>query len=98
MANITIKNWIYEDIQGKAFCNNKTIVWNKHYDFDKNGNEVPVFTIKVNSKVRETEKAICFDCVYWWLGSGLRNSINFTEYTGHKVWIPKSAILEIQGV
>lgn len=88
---IILKSWIYEEIQSKAFCKGKTIVWNKNFEYDKNGKEIVTYTIKVNGIVRETEKAICFDCVYWYHRS---RTVNFTEYTGYKVWIPKSAILE----
>ena len=87
---IMLKSWIYEKIQGEAFGKGKTIVWNKQVEYDKNGEETYVYTIKVNSIVKETEKAIYVDCVYWYHGG---RSINFTEYTGYKVWIPKSAIL-----
>ena len=87
---ITLKSWIYEKVQSEAFVKSKTIVWNKKVDHDKDGNETEVYTIKVNGIVKETEKAICFDCVYWYHGG---RNMSFTEYTGYKVWIPKSAIL-----
>ena len=90
MANLTLKTWIYEKIASEAFCKGKTIVWKKHLDLI-NGGDKEVYTIKIKEIVRETEKAICVDCVYWY---NLSRSVNFTEYTGYKVWIPKSAILK----
>lgn len=84
-----IKDWIYKKVQSEAFCKGKTIVWDKVFDYDEKGNETEVFTIKVNKIVKETAKAVCVDCVFWKQGY----SVNFTEYTGYNVWIPKSAIL-----
>ena len=90
MTHLTLKNWIYEKVASEAFCKGKTIVWHKHFDFI-NGEEEEVYTIKIKEIVRETEKAVFVDCVYWY---HLSRSVNFTEYTGYKVWIPKSAILK----
>ena len=88
--NIIIKKWIYEKIQN--LCSNRTIVWHKNVETNfETGEETITYTIKVNGIVRETEKAVCYDCVYWYIGG---RSINFTEYSGHKVWIPKSAIID----
>lgn len=92
MKSITIKSWIYEEIQSKAFCQSKTIVWNKQYDFDDNGDEIAIYTIGVKDIIKETEKAICFNCKYW---STRSYRPNFTVYDGYKVWIPKSAILKM---
>ena len=86
--NIILKDWIYKKIQSEAFCKNKTIVWEKTMSFE-NGDIIDTYSIKVDSIVRETEKAVCVNCVYWWLGY---REVNFTEYKGYKVWIPKSAI------
>ena len=86
-----LKSWIYEKIQSEAFCKGKTIVWDKQYDYDMNGKEIVTYTIKVDSIERETEKAVLVNCMYWYHGS---RTVNFTEYKGYKVWIPKSAILE----
>ena len=89
--NIILKSWIYEEIQSKAFCKGKTIVWKKQLEYGDDGKVITSYVIKVDHIVKETEKAICFDCVYWYHGS---RTVNFTEYTGYKVWIPKSAILK----
>ena len=86
---LTLKSWIYKEIQSKAFVNSKTIVWNKNIDM-VNGKEVETFTIKVKEIVRETEKAVLVNCIYWYQGG---RAVNFTEYDGYKVWIPKSSIL-----
>ena len=86
---MSIKSWIYEKIQSEAFCKGKTIVWDKEYEYDHTGKEIVVYTIKYNSIVKETEKAVCVDCTYWYHGG---RRVSFTEYTGYKVWIPKSAI------
>jgi hypothetical protein len=86
---LTLKSWIYKDIQSKAFCNSKTIVWNKNIE-RKGGKEVETFTIKVKEIVRETEKAVLVNCIYWYHGG---RAVSFKEYDGYKVWIPKSSIL-----
>jgi len=88
----TIKSWIYEEIQSRAFCNSKTIVWDKQYDYDENGNEVAIYNIGVEDIVKETEKAVFVNCRYW---STRSYRPNFTVYNGYRVWIPKSAILKI---
>jgi len=88
---IKIKDWIYKKIQSDAFTKGKTIIWEKLLDYDDKGEEIELFSIKVNSVVKETEKAICYDCCYWYHGT-YSQRVNFTEYTGYKVWIPKSAI------
>lgn len=92
MKAIVIKSWIYEEIQTKAQQYARTICWDKQYRFDEDGNEVEVFKINVKDVEKETEKAICFNCQYW---STRSYRPNFTVYDGHKVWIPKSAILEM---
>lgn len=89
---LTIKSWIYEDIQSNAFCKAKTIVWDKQYDFDEDGNEVAIYNIGVEGIERETEKAVLVNCKYW---STRSYRPNFTVYSGYKVWIPKSAILKV---
>lgn len=94
MANVIIKEWIYEDIQNKAQKYMRTIVWEKidgcfYADLTDDEN---VYCICVDSIVSETEKAICFNCKYW---STRSYRANFTVYTGHKVWIPKSAIIRM---
>lgn len=92
MKNIIVKSWIYEEIQTKAQQYMRTIVWDKQYRFDNEGNEYPVYKISVADVVNETEKAICFNCNFW---STRSQRVNFTVYNGHKVWIPKSAIIEM---
>ncbi len=87
---ITIKSWIYEKVQGEAFGKGKTIVWKKEATYDSEYNVVPCYTIKYDSVVKETEKAICLNCCYWYHGN---RRVSFQEYTGYKVWIPKSAIV-----
>ena len=92
MMNINIKPWIYEEIQTKAQKYMRTICWKKQYLLDDNGEEYLTYSINVNGVVKETEKAICFDCNFW---STRGYTANFTVYNGHKVWIPKSAIIEM---
>ena len=92
MKNINIKPWIYEEIQTTAQKYMRTICWKKQYLLDDNGEEYLTYSINVNDVVKETEKAICFDCNFW---STRGYRANFTVYSGHKVWIPKSAILEM---
>lgn len=92
-TNYIIKKWIYEKIQGDAFCKGKTLIWDKQYEIDSNGDEIETFRIKVNEVLKQTDKAVYVDCSYWRHGSG--RGINFTEYTGYKVWLPKSAILTV---
>lgn len=90
MTNMMLKTWFYDKIQDEAFLKNKTIVWDGQFEYNENCEEIKVYTIKVNSIIRETEKAIYVDCCYWYHG----RTVNFTEYTGYKVWIPKSVILK----
>jgi len=90
MSRIIVKRWIYEDVQSKAQNYMRTLCWDKVLDYDKNGKEVECFALYPESIVKETEKAVCFDCKYW---SQRGREVNFTVYHGHKVWIPKSAIL-----
>ena len=95
MKNMILKSWIYKKIQGDAFVQGKTIVWDKKYDYDEKGNEIEVFKIKVFNIIGETEKALWCDCTYWRHGG---RTLNFTEYAGYRVWIPKSAIVSMTEV
>ena len=72
----------------------KTIVWQKNVEEDEQGKEIITYTVKAKEIIRETEKAVYVNLLYWRHGSG--NYISFKEYAGHKVWIPKSAIIEIE--
>ena len=90
MSRIIVKRWIYEEVQSKAQTYMRTLCWDKCIDFDDKGNDFECFALYPESIVKETEKAICFDCKYW---SHRSQRVNFTVYHGHKVWIPKSAIL-----
>lgn len=87
--------WFYKNLQSESFLKSKTIVWHKYIDEDANGNPFDRFYICVNSIVRETDKAVQVDCSYWWLG---RRDVSFEEYTGYKVWIPKSVIRDYGNV
>ena len=96
--NITVRAWIYEKVQTEAQKYMRTICWEKidnavlqRYDVD----DEYVYIINVNGIVKETDKAICFDCNYW---STKGYTVNFTVYHGHKVWIPKSAILRMSEI
>jgi len=91
MKAMVIKSWIYEKIQTDAQKYLKTIVWDKKYIYDEDGNEQAVYKIGIADIIKETEKAVYVNCKYW---SQKSRYVNFTVYDGFKVWIPKSAILE----
>ena len=94
---LVIRPWIYEEIQTTAQKYMRTICWDKfeNYEFVDLTNDEYLYSISVNGIVKETEKAVCFDCNYW---STRGYRANFTVYSGHKVWIPKSAILKMPKV
>ena len=92
---VTIKDWIYEKVQTDAQKYMRTLCWDSFYDWDDNGKEVRRYTLSAVDIVKETEKAICFNCRYW---STRSHNVNFTVYSGHNVWIPKSALIEVGGI
>ena len=94
MTHAIIKSWIYEDIQSKAQQKMRTIVWEKidGFFFADLTDDDTVYRIEVKDIVKETEKAVCFNCKYW---STRSYRPNFTVYDGYKVWVPKSAILKM---
>ena len=97
MANVIIKGWIYEKVQIDAQKYMRTLVWEKMdgcFFADLTDDEF-VYSISVADIVAETEKAVCFNCKYW---STRSYRANFTVYEGHKVWIPKSAIIRMPKV
>ena len=96
MGEVIVKKWFYERIQTQALQYGRTLAWGTIYRLDDNGNEVEYFKIRVNGKTQETEKAICVDCIYHKESYGYE--IDMKEYSGHRVWIPKSAIIETGGI
>ena len=90
MSRIIVKRWIYEDVQSKAQTYMRTLCWDKVIDYNTKGEEIECFALYPESIVKETEKAICFNCKYW---STKGREVSFKVFTGHNVWIPKSAIL-----
>lgn len=91
---ITVKTWFYENEQNKAGKYNFTLVWKANY----NEYDEKVSNNFYGKIVKETEKAIQCELLYWNLNRAERYITDAPMVTGWKTWIPKSVILETKNV
>ena len=95
MTAITMKQWIYADAQTKAQKYNFTLVWKAvHTEGEHCWTKNDTFNL-YGEITRETEKAVLLECDYWNLNRAGRYITDAPRCKGFKVWIPKSAIIEI---
>lgn len=99
MDRIIVKDWIYEEAQVKAQKYNYTLLWNRATMCEDN-ELASVIDDKLfclfGDVERETEKAILVNCSFWNLRKAGRYVTDAPIENGFKVWLPKSAVINIK--
>lgn len=82
---LAIKAWKYNEIKEQMSKYHRVPIAEQHlYDTD-------VYILEIEDIITETPNAVQVDCKYFRTSSG--DYIDVNQYSGHRVCIPKSAII-----